>query len=53
MLEAWWEGYEVGLSGSEAKNTGPWWTGLMWEAGQLAGCQVLAEILELTLAHQD
>jgi hypothetical protein len=53
MLAAWWEGYEAGLSGSGTKNSGPWWTDLMWNAGELAGCQVLAEILETTLAYQD
>ena len=49
MEEAWWNGYEAGLSG-EGSNPYPF--GLkraIWEMGQTWGCQVLANMLEVCM----
>lgn len=47
MEDAWWDGYEAGMSGDGRDN--PYPVGIqggLWELGRAFGCQALANILE-------
>lgn len=53
MDEAWWEGYESGMSG---EGTNPYPLGAratLWQIGKVFGCNALAAILENMMLNED